>query len=58
MKRIEIIFSQALREDLLEWVEAASKDLSPKEMNDKAIEFISNQLKEWESETGLTLLAK
>ena len=35
-----------------------SKDLSPKEMNDKAIEFISNQLKEWESETGLTLLAK
>lgn len=35
-----------------------SKDLSPKEMNDKAIEFISNQLKEWETETGLTLLAK
>ena len=32
MKRIEIIFSQALREDLLEWVEAASKDLSPKPM--------------------------
>lgn len=35
-----------------------SKDLSPKEMNEKAIEFISNQLKEWESETGLTLLEK
>lgn len=35
-----------------------SKDLSPKEMNDKAIEFISNQLKEWETESGLTLLAK
>ncbi|MBQ8353883.1 MAG: hypothetical protein IJX32_05040 [Spirochaetaceae bacterium] len=32
MKRIEIIFSQALREDLLEWIEAASKDLSPKPM--------------------------
>ena len=30
MKRIEIIFSQALREDLLEWIESAPKDLSPK----------------------------
>ena len=38
--------------------EIISNELSPKEMNDKAIEFISNQLKEWESETGLTLLAK
>lgn len=35
-----------------------SKDLSPKEMNEKAIEFITNQLKEWEGETGLSLLAK
>ncbi len=31
-------------------------DLPPKEMNDKAIEFISTQLKKWESETGLKLL--
>lgn len=32
-----------------------SHDLLPKEMNEKAIEFISNKLKGWESETGLSL---
>lgn len=30
MKRIEIIFSQALEEDLVNWIESAPKDLSPK----------------------------
>ena len=30
MKRIEIIFSQSLEEDLVQWIEAASQDLSPK----------------------------
>ena len=32
MKRIEIIFSQSLEEDLVQWIEAASQDLSPKPM--------------------------
>lgn len=32
MKRIEIIFSQALEEDLLQWIETAPKDLSSKPM--------------------------
>lgn len=35
--------------------DVVSKDLSPKEMNDKAIEFISSKLKEWEAESGLSL---
>ena len=32
MKRIEIIFSQSLEEDLVQWIEAASQDLSSKPM--------------------------
>lgn len=30
MRRIEVIFSQALREDLLNWIETAPKEISEK----------------------------